>query len=65
MAKVQSFSDKIAKAQSKQQKICPVCSAPLSFIKVISPTPTPSGDYSFRAKMERVCKCSNSELQGN
>lgn len=65
MAKQQSFGDKVAKAQQKQQKICPVCNAPLSFVKIISPTPMQSGGYSFRPKMERVCKCSNPDLAGS
>lgn len=65
MAKAQTFSDKVAKAQSKQQKTCSICGAPVSYVKVIDPTPMPSGHYSFRGKMEKVCKCSNMELMGS
>ena len=65
MAKAQTFGDKVAKAQSNQQKTCPVCGATLSYVKVIDPAQTPSGNYSFRSKMEKVCKCTNTELMGS
>lgn len=65
MAKAQTFSEKVAKAQSKQQKTCPVCGAPVSYVKVVDPTLMPSGHYSFRRKMEKICKCGNTELMGS
>jgi hypothetical protein len=65
MAKAQTFGDKVAKAQTRQQKICPVCGAALSYVKVIDPTQLPSGHYSFRKKVEKICKCANAELMGS
>jgi|GEM_PF-404268 len=64
MAKAQTFGEKVAKAQSKQQAICPQCGVPLSYVKMITPTLTSSGSYSFRARMQKVCKCSNPDSQG-
>ncbi len=62
MAKVQSFGDKVAKAQ-KLQKKCPVCDAPLVYMKVISPFSTASGAFRFRSKVARICKCNEAELK--
>jgi hypothetical protein len=63
MAKVQSFSDKVAKAQ-KQAKKCPVCGTPLSYMKVVSPVATESGAFRYRTRVARVCKCTEEELKG-
>lgn len=63
MAKAQTFSEKVAKAQSAGERVkCPVCGAPMSFVKVISPVQTPAGHFRFRAAVEKICKCSNTEL---
>ena len=62
MAKVQSFGDKVAKAQ-KQAKKCPVCGAPLSYMKVVSPIATESGAFRFRSHVARICKCTESDLK--
>lgn len=63
MAKVQSFGDKVAKAQ-KQAKKCPVCGQPLSYMKVITPMATENGAFRFRSRVTRVCKCTEGELKG-
>ncbi len=62
MAKVQSFGDKVAKAQ-KQAKKCPVCDTPLTYMKIISPVATGSGSFRFNSRMARICKCTESELK--
>jgi len=62
MAKVQSFGDKVAKAQ-RQAKKCPVCGSPLSYMKVISPLATETGAFRFRTRVSRVCKCTEAELK--
>jgi hypothetical protein len=63
MAKVQSFGDKVAKAQ-KMAKKCPVCGAPLSYIKVVSPVATASGAFRYNSRVARVCKCPDAEIKG-
>jgi hypothetical protein len=63
MAKVQSFGDKVAKAQ-KLAKKCPVCGAPLSYVKVVSPVATASGAFRYNSRVARVCKCTEAELKG-
>ncbi|TKJ39834.1 hypothetical protein CEE37_11190 [candidate division LCP-89 bacterium B3_LCP] len=65
MAKAQTFGEKVAKAQLKQQKTCPVCGAALSYVKVIDPVQLPGGQFRFRPRMEKICKCSNTELMGS
>jgi hypothetical protein len=62
MAKVQSFGDKVAKAQ-KQAKKCPVCGTALSYMKVISPVATAGGAFRFHTRVARVCKCTEAELK--
>ncbi len=63
MAKVQSFGDKVAKAQ-KQQKKCPVCDAPIFYMKVVSPVATEAGSFRFRSRMAKVCKCTEGSIKG-
>ncbi len=65
MAKVQSFGDKVAKAQASRQTECPVCGSQVSYVKVIAPTQTDSGSYSFRPRMEKSCKCNSGDNKGN
>jgi hypothetical protein len=62
MAKVQSFGDKVAKAQ-KQAKKCPVCDTPLSYIKIVSPVGNAMGGYRFHSRVARICKCNEAELK--
>jgi len=62
MAKLQSFSDKVAKAQ-RQQKKCPVCDTPLNYIKIVSPVATEAGSFRFHTRMAKICKCTEGELK--
>lgn len=62
MAKAQTFGDKVAKAQQNRAAICPVCGAVMTWVKVIDPTPGPTGGYRFRSHVEKVCKCQNADL---
>lgn len=64
MAKAQTFGDKVAKAQTRQQKKCPVCDTPLSYVKLISPMKTASGSFRFRSRIAKLCKCTEGELKG-
>ena len=62
MAKVQTFGDKVAKAQ-KTAKKCPICDAPLSYYKIVSPVPNGSGSYRFNTRVAKICKCNEAELK--
>jgi hypothetical protein len=62
MAKVQSFSDKVAKAQQTSKVECPQCGGVITYVKVVAPVLTEKGSYRFRPKVEKVCKCENSNL---
>lgn len=62
MAKVQSFGDKVAKAQ-RQQKKCPVCDQPLSYMKIVSPVPNQAGGFRFHTRVAKICKCNEAELK--
>jgi hypothetical protein len=65
MAKQQTFSDKVAKAQSSGLRKCPVCDTPVTHVRVLTPTPVAGGGYRMQAKMESVCKCNSAEILGN
>ncbi|MCX6640125.1 MAG: hypothetical protein NTW14_06540 [bacterium] len=66
MAKQQTFSDKVAKAQSSGLHKCPVCDTPVTHIRVISPTQQgASGGYRFQRRIQAVCKCNSAEVLGN
>ncbi len=62
MAKAQTFSDKIAKAQQRKDLTCPECGAIVTWVKVVDPVQGASGGFRFRSRMEKICKCSNTEL---
>ncbi len=62
MAKVQTFGDKVAKAQ-KTAKKCPICDAPLSYYKIVSPVANGSGSYRFNTRVAKICKCNEAELK--
>ncbi|HEX7344337.1 MAG TPA: hypothetical protein VF398_08735 [bacterium] len=62
MAKVQTFGDKVAKAQ-KTAKKCPICDAPLSYYKIVSPVAIGSGSYRFNTRVAKICKCNEAELK--
>ena len=62
MAKVQSFGDKVAKAQ-KMAKKCPICDTPLSYFKVVSPVANGTGGYRFNTRVAKICKCNEAELK--
>lgn len=62
MAKVQSFSDKVAKAQQSSKLECPQCGGVVNYVKVVAPVLTEKGSYRFRPKVQRTCKCENSNL---
>ncbi len=63
MAKVQSFGDKVAKAHAKKTE-CPVCGQVVTYVKVVAPTQTEAGNFRFRSRMQRLCKCTEAELAG-
>ncbi|MFH1862689.1 MAG: hypothetical protein ABH878_07745 [bacterium] len=64
MAKQQSFADKVAKAQSKQAKKCPVCDGPVSYVKVVNPVQLDSGVHRFSTKVTKICKCNEASVLG-
>jgi hypothetical protein len=62
MAKAQTFSDKIAKAQQRKDTTCPECGAVVSWVKVVDPIQGPTGGFRFRSRVEKICKCTNADL---
>jgi len=61
MAKKQSFSDKANKKSHGQT--CPVCEAPIQFIKHVKAVKSGNG-WKFRAVNTGVCKCNEKEIYG-
>jgi len=62
VAKQQTFADKMSKV-AKTAKKCPVCDAPVIYVKTIQPVENGSGNYRFRTQMTGVCKCNGQEFK--
>lgn len=62
MAKKQDFMSKTMKTE-KHGNICPVCSTPISFVRIVNTEKSPKTDsWRFNQNHIGVCKCNENEV---
>jgi len=62
MAKKMSFMDKATKRA--QTTVCPVCSEPVQFIKLVRAVKGENGGWKMRPVNVGVCKCNSKDIYG-
>jgi len=64
--KKRTFADKVSKGTGPRGEVCPECETVKRVIKIIRAEQDDSkGSWRFSEKMEKVCKCNETELMGS